>query len=102
MRYGKPSINENLNFYFKKVVPLLILPLYPQYSASTTASVQDEVFKWLLKKRWQPSIRTIAPWFDDDKYITNIANSIKESFKKTGKPEHLIVSFHGVPVDIYY
>ena len=59
--------------------------------------MQDEVFKWLLKKRWQPSIRTIAPWFDDDKYITNIANSIQESFKKTGKPEHLIVSFHGVP-----
>ena len=98
MRYAKPSINEKLELLFQKgCSKLLILPLYPQYSASTTASVQDEVFKWLLKKRWQPSIRTIAPWFDDDKYITNIANSIQESFKKTGKPEHLIVSFHGVP-----
>ena len=82
MRYGKPSINEKLELLFQKgCSKLLILPLYPQYSASTTASVQDEVFKWLLKKRWQPSIRTIAPWFDDDKYITNIANSIRESFK---------------------
>ena len=98
MRYGKPSINEKLELLFQKgCSKLLILPLYPQYSASTTASVQDEVFKWLLKKRWQPSIRTIAPWFDDDEYITNIANSIQESFKKTEKPDHLIVSFHGVP-----
>ena len=98
MRYGKPSIQNKLeNLFNEGCSKLLILPLYPQYSASTTASVQDEVFKWLLSKRWQPSIRTIAPWFDDNNYISKITNTIKESFKKNGAPEHLIISFHGVP-----
>ena len=47
--------------------------LYPQYAASTTATVKDEVFKWLLKQRWQPDIRTVSPWFDNKNYIKALA-----------------------------
>lgn len=98
MRYGNPSIHSKLEYLFQEgCSKLLILPLYPQYSASTTASVQDEVFKWLLKKRWQPSIRTVSPWFDNENYISAISKTIEESFNQTFKPDHLIISFHGVP-----
>ncbi len=98
MRYGKPSIKSKLNKLFDNgCTKILFLPLYPQYAASTTASVQDEAFKWMLNKRWQPAIRTIAPWYDDKNYINIISNSIKKSFKKNGKPEVLMISFHGVP-----
>ncbi len=98
MRYGNPSIKLQLNKLFDNgCTKILLLPLYPQYAASTTATVQDEAFKWLLNKRWQPAIRTIAPWYDDKNYINIISNSIRKSFKKNGEPEVLIISFHGVP-----
>ena len=99
MRYGKPSIKEKLNQLFDSgCSKILIIPLYPQYAASTTASVQDEVYKWLLKKRWQPAIRTVAPWYDETVYINAIVNSIKMSFNNNnGKPEVVMISFHGVP-----
>ena len=98
MRYGKPSIKERLNQMFDSgCSKILIMPLYPQYAASTTASVQDEVYKWLLTKRWQPAIRTVAPWYDEISYINAISRSIKMSINKNGKPDAIIVSFHGVP-----
>ena len=94
MRYGKPSIKEMLNNLFDYgCTRILIMPLYPQYAASTTATVQDEVFKWMLKKRWQPSIRTIPPWYDNDNYIEAISNSIKKSITKKNSSEVLIISF---------
>ena len=96
MRYGNPSIKSKLNYlFYSGCTKILIFPLYPQYSASTTATVQDEVCKWLLKKRWQPSIRFVAPWYDDFQYIEAICNSIKKSNKN--KSGALIISFHGVP-----
>ena len=70
MRYGNPSIKSKLeNLFNSGCSKILLMPLYPQYSASTTASVQDEAYKWLLEKRWQPAIRTVAPWYDDKNYI---------------------------------
>ena len=82
MRYGQPSIFHKLESFFQNgCEKILVLPLYPQFAASTTASVQDEVFKWLLNKRWQPAIRTVKPWYDNDKYISAVTNSIKKSFK---------------------
>ncbi len=98
MRYGNPSIRSRLdNLFNLGCTKILIMPLYPQYSASTTATVLDEVHKWMLNKRWQPSLRTVPPWYDNKDYIQSICNSINKSFKKNGEPETLLISFHGVP-----
>ena len=98
MRYGNPSIEKVLNKIVEKgCSKLLLVPLYPQYAASTTATVKDEVFKWMLKQRWQPDIRTIAPWFDDKNYIKALANTVKSNLKNKNTLDKLIVSFHGIP-----
>ena len=98
MRYGTPSIEKVLNKIVEKgCSKLLLVPLYPQYAASTTATVKDEVFKWMLKQRWQPDIRTIAPWFDDKNYIKALADTVKSNLKNKNTLDKLIVSFHGIP-----
>ena len=98
MRYGNPSIEKILNKIVEKgCSKLLLIPLYPQYAASTTATVKDEVFKWMLKQRWQPDIRTIAPWFDDKNYIKALADTVKSNLKNKNTLDKLIVSFHGIP-----
>ncbi|MGB2304527.1 MAG: ferrochelatase, partial [Candidatus Puniceispirillales bacterium] len=75
---------------------LLIVPLYPQYAAATTATVQDEVFEWMIKQRWQPAVRTVAPWHDHPVYIKSLAKSIRAA-TKGNKPDILLTSFHGIP-----
>ena len=98
MRYGNPSIEKVLNKIVEKgCSKLLLIPLYPQYAASTTATVKDEVFKWMLKQRWQPDIRTIAPWFDDKNYIKALADTVNSNLKNKNTLDKLIVSFHGIP-----
>jgi ferrochelatase len=98
MRYGNPGIDEVLNKVIKDgCSKLLLVPLYPQYSASTTATVKDEVFKWMLKQRWQPDIRTIPPWFDDQNYIKALANTVKSNIKNRDEIDTLVISFHGIP-----
>lgn len=98
MRYGNPSIEKVLNKIVEKgCSKLLLVPLYPQYAASTTATVKDEVFKWMLKQRWQPDIRTVAPWFDDKNYIKALADTVKSNLKNKNTLDKLIVSFHGIP-----
>jgi len=98
MRYGNPSIEKVLNKIVEKgCSKLLLVPLYPQYAASTTATVKDEVFKWMLKQRWQPDIRTIAPWFDDKNYIKALADTVNSNLKNKNTLDKLIVSFHGIP-----
>jgi len=98
MRYGNPGIDEVLNKVIKDgCSKLLLVPLYPQYSASTTATVKDEVFKWMLKQRWQPDIRTIPPWFDDQNYIKALANTVKSNIKNRHEIDTLVISFHGIP-----
>ena len=98
MRYGNPSIDSVLNKIIKDgCSKLLLVPLYPQYSASTTATVKDEVFKWMLKQRWQPDIRTLPPWFDNKNYIEALSFSVKKHIKNEKKIDMLIVSFHGIP-----
>jgi len=98
MRYGNPSIEKVLNKIDEKgCSKLLLVPLYPQYAASTTATVKDEVFKWMLKQRWQPDIRTIAPWFDDKNYIKALADTVKSNLENKKTLDKLIVSFHGIP-----
>ena len=99
MRYGKPSINSAiLKMMEQDVDKLLILPLYPQYSGSTTATVFDKVFESISKLRNPPSIRLRKSFHDHPDYIVAVANDIEKFWLKNGKPEHLLFSFHGVPV----
>ena len=98
MRYGNPGIDKILNKMTKNgCSKILLVPLYPQYAASTTATVKDEVFKWLLKQRWQPDIRTVSPWFDNKNYIKALALTIKKHLKDRDKIDKLVISFHGIP-----
>ena len=98
MRYGVPAMHKTLDNMMKQgCTKVLLVPLYPQYAASTTATVKDEFFRWMLKQRWQPALRTIAPWFDDDNYINALAKTVKDNFKNDKKPDILIISFHGIP-----
>jgi len=97
MRYGQPSIPDRLQeLKDAGCNRLLIVPLYPQYAAATTATVNDEVFAWMLRQRWQPAVRTVAPWHDHDVYIDALARSVKQTLKGK-KKDHLLVSFHGIP-----
>ncbi len=99
MRYGNPSTESTL----KKMVSrgctkVIFFPLYPQYAAPTTATANDQVFKSLMKLNWQPSIRTVPPYFDNIDFIKAVSTSITAAYKKSKfKPQHLVVSYHGVP-----
>ena len=100
MRYGQPSIPSRLReMKDAGCNRLLVVPLYPQYAAATTATVNDEVFKWMLDQRWQPALRTVAPWHDHPQYIDALAKSVKATLKSKVKKadQHLLVSFHGIP-----
>ncbi len=99
MRYGKPSIRSQIEHLKQQGCDrLLIMPLYPQYCASTTASVMDDCFDALKTLRWMPSIRSLPPYHDHPLYIDMLSNMIDESLGKLSfKPEKLIVSFHGIP-----
>ncbi len=97
MRYASPSLPEKLDELREMGCNrLLIMPLYPQYAAATTASVQDEVFHWMKHQRWQPAIRTIAPWHDHPQYIDALAGQVKNAIKDDPH-DALLVSFHGIP-----
>jgi len=98
MRYGKPSIQSQMQkLQNAGCSQILVMPLYPQYAASTTATVNDEVFKWALDLRWQPAIRTAPPWHDHPVYIKALADSVRQSVEKNGMPDDLVISFHGIP-----
>jgi ferrochelatase len=98
MRYGRPGIGEKVSALKERGCErILLLPLYPQYSASTTATAFDEAFGALSRMRNQPEIRTIREFHDDPGYIRALAHSIREYWSKRGRPEILVMSFHGVP-----
>lgn len=99
MRYGNPSIASRLeNLQRQSCSRVLIYPLYPQYSASTTASVNDKVFDALKAMRWQPAIRTVPAYPDDPVYIEALANSLSTSLGTLDfEPEMILASFHGLP-----
>tara|TARA_Y100000741_G_scaffold364331_1_gene354999 strand:+ start:305 stop:1330 length:1026 start_codon:yes stop_codon:yes gene_type:complete len=98
MRYGNPSIKNALKeMQKKKVRRILIFPLYPQYCAATTASTFDAVTNILQKWRWIPELRFINQYFEEESYIKALANSIEDFWKKNGKPQKLIFSYHGIP-----
>ena len=98
MRYGKPSIAEKLHaLQAQGCDRVLLLPLYPQYSASTTASAFDAAYAALARMRNQPEIRTVRDFHDDAGYIAALARSVLDDWMKRGRPEFLVMSFHGVP-----
>ena len=102
MRYGNPSITAGLEQLRQaNVQRLLVLPLYPQYSATTTASIFDAVTRELQGWRWLPEIRFINRYYDDPAYIETLAASIREFREQHGQADKLLFSFHGIPKDYY-
>ena len=99
MRYGKPSIKSKIHKLKESGCEnLIILPLYPQYAAATTATVCDEVYRTLLKMRWQPSLQIIPHYESNSFYIEGLVNSIEKKLNEISwKPELIIASFHGIP-----
>jgi len=98
MRYGNPSIGSALEeLRSANVRRLLVLPLYPQYSATTTASVFDALADTLKVRRWLPELRFVASYHDEAGYIDALAASVREFWASKGRGDHLMMSFHGVP-----
>ena len=98
MRYGSPSIEEGLEaLRVANARRILILPLYPQYSATTTASTFDAVSRTLQGWRWIPELRFINHYYDMQGYIQALAQSVRSFQQSHGKPDRLLLSFHGIP-----
>lgn len=97
MRYGNPSTPAVVDRMVKAGCDKIVfLPLYPQYSGSTTASANDQFFRALMTQKWQPASRTIAPYFDRADYIDALAQSVERSLQGRVPPK-LVASYHGMP-----
>ncbi len=102
MRYGNPSIPSALEQLRRQNVQrLLVLPLYPQYSATTTASIFDAVTSELQRWRWIPQMRFIHSYHDDPSYLDVLSESIREFRQQQGEARKLLFSFHGIPRDYH-
>jgi ferrochelatase len=98
MRYGNPSIESALESLRQSgVKKLFVLPLYPQYSATTTASTFDAISSVLKTWRWLPELHFVTHYHDDEKYIQALAASVKKHWQQHGRSEYLVLSFHGLP-----
>ena len=99
MRYGNPSIRSKIASLHKMGCEnLIILPLYPQYAAATTATVCDEVYRTLMKMRWQPSLKIVPHYESDPLYIEALVNSLNKKISEINwKPDLILASYHGIP-----
>ena len=99
MRYGKPSTPSVIRQMVEVgCTRLLVLALYPQYAAATTATAYDQAFRALLEERWQPAVRTAPPYFEHPAYIGALARSIEGHLATMSwRPEVVLASFHGLP-----
>ncbi len=99
MRYGNPSIKSKIEKMHKNgCEKLIIFPLYPQYASPTTATVCDEVFRSLMKMRWQPAIKIIPHYESEPLYIDAIVNSINKKMQEIDwRPDLVVASYHGIP-----
>src|SRR5215813_2255861 len=99
MRYGNPSIKAGIDSLVKRGCErILVVPLYPQYSAATSATVCDEVFRVLASMRSQPTLRVTPPYYDTPDYIEAVASSIEAHLATLPfEPELIVASFHGMP-----
>jgi ferrochelatase len=101
MRYASPSIPSALKKLIERGCDrILVMPLYPQYSAATTATVADEVFHYLMRLRRQPALRIMPAYYDDPYYIEVLASSLKAELKALPfAPDMILLSYHGMPKD---
>ncbi|MFZ2064892.1 MAG: ferrochelatase [Xanthobacteraceae bacterium] len=99
MRYANPSIASRLEALIKRGCDrILVMPLYPQYSAATTATVCDEVYRYVMKLRNQPALRILPPYYEDPYYIEVLASSLQAELKAlTFQPDMILASYHGMP-----
>ncbi|MEE9314990.1 MAG: ferrochelatase [Rhizobiaceae bacterium] len=99
MRYGNPSIESRLLALQEQGCErILVFPLYPQYSAATTATVNDKSYEAVMKMRWMPALRSVPAYHDDPAYIEALAVSVQKHLDKLDfAPEHIIASYHGIP-----
>ena len=98
MRYGNPSIASELDaLKAQGATRILVLPLYPQYSGPTTASVVDAVMQWTRQVRALPELRFVNHYHDSAGYIAALAKSVTDHWMKHGRADRLVISFHGVP-----
>ena len=101
MRYGNPSTASRLEaMQAAGCQKILLAPLYPQYSATTTATANDKAFDVLKEMNWQPSIRTLPPYFEEPAYIAALARSIADGVAALDfEPDLILTSYHGMPVE---
>ena len=101
MRYASPSIASRLEALVARGCDrILVMPLYPQYAAPTTATVGDEVFRFLLRQRRQPAVRIMPAYYDDPYYIEVLSSSLKAELKALPfTPDVIVASYHGMPQD---
>ncbi len=99
MRYGAPPIAERLKaLQAEGCDRILVIPLYPQYCAASTATVGDKAFEALQSMRWQPAVRVAPPYYDDPVYIDALARSVRASLANLDfEPEIVLASYHGIP-----
>ena len=103
MRYGNPSIpNALAELQDIGVRRILVLPLYPQYSATTTASIFDAVTAELRRWRWIPEVRFVNHYHDEPRYISALANSVRRHQSESGTADKLLMSFHGIPEEYFH
>ena len=101
MRYGNPSIPSALAALKEAgATRLLVLPLYPQYAAATTASTEKAVARALTKLRWSPAFENIHDYHDQPAYLSALADSVREYWAACGRGQRLILSFHGIPKQV--
>jgi protoporphyrin/coproporphyrin ferrochelatase len=99
MRYGNPSMSSAVEELIKKgCTRIVLLPMYPQYAAPTTASVYDAFFPAILNRRWVPSVKVVDPFFRHPLYIDALKQGIEQYYRTAAaKPDRLMLSYHGMP-----
>ena len=98
MRYGQPGVAQELDELKRAgCTRILVLPMYPQYSGTTTASVMDAVHAWALTQRHLPELRWVKQHHDEPAYIEALAQRVLDHWQREGRGDHLLLSFHGVP-----
>ena len=102
MTYGTPALADVLNEQIKQGCHrILLMPLYPQYSASTTAPVLDQLADWFKSHRNLPQVRYVRDYHDHPAYIEALAVRVESFWQEHGRAERLLMSFHGIPQDYY-
>src|SRR5205085_8239758 len=100
MQVGNPPLGEVVHSLIQEGVDrLIVLPMYPQYSATTTASATDVLFQALMRQRRVPALRVVPPYYEHPSYLDAVTTIIREDLAKLPwEPEHFLLSFHGIPI----